>query len=724
MPSPLPEDLDNTENDGADRWTVADLIDLEHYLGADEATLREQPAARQVLTERDRSLYLETIAPAVAPAQPHSAAHRRLSLLYWLRARRAAEAPEQRLLLPGSTFAQAQRLATMALITVGFLLGVGAASALLSYDGHRPINVTWYIFLLVVVQFLLIAGVLGAWLIRRSRPVGRTVRDLTLLGRLIRPLIMQINRWLQQQRLGHGSRELRDQSAAQIGRLRSQHALYGPVSYLPALIPAQVFGVAFNLGVILTTIALEWFTDLAFGWGSALDLSPQVIYDLARTIASPWGWLFGEGIGYPTLDQIAGSRINLKDPLFLLDASHLRSWRWFLVLSVFTYGLLPRLLLLAASVITQRHLLERLPFTQGRIQALYARLLTPTVETATHGSGHGPEMPIPAPIAHRGPLATPITWNATPTPEAESPPSPAVPSASADAVTRHADAQAHRMARTPTSSTSPVKPAAPAPMPESEPAPETTQAPASKTVLALHPHPEPEPEPEAEPTSEPETAQAPEPKTVPRPHPEPGPESKPEPEAEVEPAEPAPEAEPQLEPEPEPIPDLEPKPLPSSSSAVPGGIAADACLLLIQLDVDDMIEDQDRPRLASLLARLTGWRVAASASFGSGRAMTAGVVNWVAEQRWQAPPARVAVIMDGSQPPITENLGFLRELRAAAGTQAQILLALVGDPQDEDPLPPVRAFDFTDWQRKIDQLARSLSAAGDAGSRRRDGGGA
>ena len=127
--------------------------------------------------------------------------------------------------------------------------------------------------------------------------------------------------------------------------------------------------------------------------------------------------------------------------------------------------------------------------------------------------------------------------------------------------------------------------------------------------------------------------------------------------------------------------------------------------MLIQLDVDELVEDADRPRLATLLAGLTGWRVAASASFGSGSAMTSGVVNWVEGQRWEEPPARVAIIMDGSQPPITENLSFLRELRAAAGTQAQILLALVGDPQDDDPLPPVRAFDFTDWQRKVDQLA-------------------
>jgi len=417
-----PEDDDARETD---RWAVADLIDLEYFLGADEQLLHEGTAARNALTERDRTLYLDRIAPAVATTLPHTTLHRRLSLRHWLRERRAAERPERRLVLPGRTFAQAQRLTALGLAVLGFLIGVGAASALLSYDGHRPINVALYLFVLVFVQFLLVGGASVAWLVRRARPVGQAVRDLSLLGRLIRPLVTRVSHWLLRQHLPATRQEVNDRTATQVGRLRSQFALYGPVSFLPMLIPAQVFGVAFNLGVILTTIGLEWFTDLAFGWQTALDLSPQFIHDLARFVATPWGWLFGEGIGYPSLEQVAGSRILLKDPLSLLDAGHLRSWRWFLVLAVCTYGLLPRLLLLGASLLTQRHLLERLPFTQGRTQALYARLLTPTVETATHGSGHGTAMPIPAPVTHQGPLARPIAAPPTPPPDTLTPDRPA-----------------------------------------------------------------------------------------------------------------------------------------------------------------------------------------------------------------------------------------------------------------------------------------------------------
>jgi hypothetical protein len=46
-------------------------------------------------------------------------------------------------------------------------------------------------------------------------------------------------------------------------------------------------------------------------------------------------------------------------------------------------------------------------------------------------------------------------------------------------------------------------------------------------------------------------------------------------------------------------------------------------------------------------------------------------------------------------------------VRAAAGEHAQLLLALIGDPGDDDhdALPPLSEFDFNDWQRKIEQMA-------------------
>ena len=117
-----------------------------------------------------------------------------------------------------------------------------------------------------------------------------------------------------------------------------------------------------------------------------------------------------------------------------------------------------------------------------------------------------------------------------------------------------------------------------------------------------------------------------------------------------------------------------------------------------------MLEGEDAVRLQQLLRRQSGWRVAESATFGGGSAMAAQALALLEEARWEAPPARVALIQDGSQPPITEGLRFLRSVRAAVGDHAQMLIALVGDPSADDPLTPLRDFEIADWRRKIDQM--------------------
>jgi hypothetical protein len=627
-----------------DRWTVPDLMDFDYYVDDDERLAHESAAQRKRLQERDRRLYREQIEQAVTATPEHTPRHRSRALRRWLTARRKAEDPSLRPLLPGAVFARGQRLVSIIVGALGFFAGVGVASALLRYDGEHPVNVSWYVFVLVIVQILLVSATVGAWYARRSSPVRTAVQDFSLLGHLIRPLFSRAARWVQRQRLAHAPAGVRERAQAKKGLLESHYRLYGPASYLPVLIPAQIFGIGFNVGAILITIALEWFTDLAFGWGSALNVQPETIHSIAHAVALPWSWLFGEGVGFPTLEQVAGTRINLKDPLYLLNAEHLRSWRWFLVLSVFTYGLVPRLVMLGLSLLTQRRTLASLPFTHQRTQALYARMITPSLETAAAGSGVGPEMPIPAPLK---PLTTP---RSAPRPEVVSQPGP---------------------------ETKPEPP--PEPEPKAAPAPQLKRPTEPEPERDLvQPEPEPEPEPEAESTLPPRPEPSPE--TQPPPVPEPGPTAEPEPEPEVAPT---------------------PRP-PAPAAGVE--IAPDACVLMIHVDVADVLEEADHARLQQMLLQHSGWRVAASATFGGGSAMAAQALGLIENSHWQAPPARVALIQDGSQPPITEGLRFLRSVRAAAGEQAQVLLALVGDPEGDDPLPPLAEFDFSDWQRKIEQL--------------------
>jgi hypothetical protein len=273
---------------------------------------------------------------------------------------------------------------------------------------------------------------------------------------------------------------------------------------------------------------------------------------------------------------------------------------------------LPRLALLGLSLRTQARTLAGLPFTHRRAQAVYARMVTPSLETASTGSGAGPEMPIPQPLE---PLTAPTAAS------------------------------------------------------RSAPKPKSTRAlepPGAKGKTA---RPRAEPKDPAEDTKQP---RAPAPTAA-----------KPTPRAQA--------ATPRYA-------EAEPPSAPTTT------IAADACVLMIHLDVADLLEESDHVRLQRMLLAHSGWRVAAAVTIGGGSAMADQALALIGNGHWEAPPPRIAIIQDGSQPPITEHLRFLRAVRAQVGKQAQMLLALVGDPDGEDRLPPLSEFHFSDWQRKIEQM--------------------
>lgn len=550
-----PETLVSTRQ--AQRWCLSDLIDFQYFVQADHARLQAMDISASGLAERDRQIYQSRIQDKCS-ASAHTPEHRRSALRLWLEARRAATPSTEQAALPGTAFAHGRRLVTTGLGLLGVLLGLSVAAALLHYDGRQPVNVAWFVFILVGLQLGLATITLATWGLRKTRLARGMVEDFAFLGQFIRAFFIRATAILQRQRRWHWAQAELAQSEARLGRLATQTVLYGPVGIWPVLLAGQVFGIGFNLGVIASTLSLEWFTDLAFGWGSALDVAPPTVYELARGIAWPWRWLWGEGVGYPSLPEVAGSRIILKDPLAWQTAADLRAWRWFLVLAVLTYGLLPRLLLLSLSLWQQRRALAKLPFTHADTLALYARLVTPVVATQEATGGSGPAMYIPERLE-------PVTTGRS------------------------------------------------APGPAAQPA-------ASLGSLAAI------------------------------------------------------------------------------------DIAADACLLLLHVDVADVLPAAAHRRLQALLLQHTGWRVGHSATVGGGRAMNSQAIDLVANSHWQAPPPRLVIVWDGAQPPITETLRLLRELRSRAGTEAPLIVLLASEPTPAEPLPPLSAFEFQDWRRKLEQL--------------------
>ena len=133
--------------------------------------------------------------------------------------------------------------------------------------------------------------------------------------------------------------------------IRSYYGLHGALFANRIFTLIQLAGIAFNIGVLACSMLLLTFTDRAFGWQSSLVDSASSVAVMVERISTPWKYLVGETIAHPSLEQIRGSHIVLKDSSINLKSSDLLAWWPFLFLSVVFYGALPRFFMLVLAIV-------------------------------------------------------------------------------------------------------------------------------------------------------------------------------------------------------------------------------------------------------------------------------------------------------------------------------------------------------------------------------------
>lgn len=353
-------------------WRMADVIDFEFLLEQD----RERPPAE--LEARDRTIASRLNEPDAAVSQPS----RRTLFRRWLEVRRTEPNATA---MPGDTTVAGLRLLTKGLVLAALLLGALTALGLLRYDGSQPVNVAGYLGWLVFVQILLAMTAFVVLLLRR---VGWLSAEATLLTGLLRSIWSALSRRLNRHAIDRIPAERRHAVEAWLGATSGHGRLYQRLMVWPLVGSLQWFGVAFNVAAIGTTLALVVFSDRAFGWQSAVDFSPEQIHEITVLLAAPWSWAVPAAAA-PTLEQIAGSKIVLKEGIRQLATENLVAWWPFLVAAVACYGLLPRIILLGLSGVLGRRALAAMAFNHVACDRLYERLVPAGLES--RGVGTEPE---------------------------------------------------------------------------------------------------------------------------------------------------------------------------------------------------------------------------------------------------------------------------------------------------------------------------------------------
>ncbi len=358
--------------DQVKKWRIRDIIDLEYFFHKDAVS--QSAEDQHYLNERDRTIFLDSVRPGIKEGETPA---RQFIIQVWLNRRREEEAAGNAV-LPGESFESLYSSFRIFFVLAGILLGGGAGLSFLNYTGTRPLNVFVYLSVFVFSQMLLLLLLLLFSLYRVKK---KSFLSSSPLYRIIGRSMLRIVLWARSRLAEKLGADHRSRMESTLGIIRSKGSTYGFLFFLPIFILTQLFAIGFNLGLLTTTLFKVITADIAFGWQSTLQLSSAAVHSLVQKIALPWSWLAAGDPAYPSLAQIEGSRIILKEGIYHLSTPDLVSWWPFLCFSVLFYGLLPRLLLFWGAVAAQSRHLGSLDFKQGIYEQLLLRMTTPLVST-------------------------------------------------------------------------------------------------------------------------------------------------------------------------------------------------------------------------------------------------------------------------------------------------------------------------------------------------------
>ncbi len=353
---------------------LKDIIDLDYFLSMDDAL--DSPEEIQEQTVRDRKIYNQCRSTAQTEKN---------LLLKWLAFIKdeffKGKDKKGLILLPGTIFSTLNSWMIYAMVLTGGVTGVSLAYSFLAYHGNRPINVSIFIVLFILLQVLLI--LLNLMLLLRKAIGTKKLEKLfhnsiihTLISSLFFNVLPRILKKTGQTIFKKSLDTLEYTSLLICVKNREYKDLF----FWPIFILTSVFAFSFSAGALGGTFFRVIVSDMAFGWQSTLTASSDRVYDLVSFIALPWSWFVPEFLAHPSLEQIEGSRIILKDGISVLATQDLVSWWPFICMGILFYAVIPRGFLIITGILAQKHILHHFNFKRPRFKLLIVRMQSPVLD--------------------------------------------------------------------------------------------------------------------------------------------------------------------------------------------------------------------------------------------------------------------------------------------------------------------------------------------------------
>jgi hypothetical protein len=350
--------------------SLKDIIDLDYLITRDNALdSREDIKSREL---KDRKIY--------SRCQGSPKTDRAL-LLSWLKFRKDEKGLP---ILPGTVFLSLYTCMVYIMIFSGVVIGITTVYSFLAYHGTQPVNVTSFTALFIVLQVIFLLFALVFLVRRRVRRNGSY--EGSIIQKLVAFLFFNVLPKIFEKTGKLISTHSIEDMEYFIGFIRMKTREYRDLFFWPFFILTSLFAFSFSAGVLGGMFFKIVVSDMAFGWQSTLTASSHNIHDIVSFTALPWSWFVPETIAVPSLEQIEGSRIVLKQGIYSLTTQDLVSWWPFLCFGILFYAVIPRVLLIIIGNFFQQKVLKNFNFSNPNFRQLIVKMKSPVLGFDTQES--------------------------------------------------------------------------------------------------------------------------------------------------------------------------------------------------------------------------------------------------------------------------------------------------------------------------------------------------
>ncbi len=249
---------------------------------------------------------------------------------------------------------------TLTLVVIAIITGILSGIALLSYNGHEPVNVVY--FMAMVIALPLVTMTLTLFSMFRAQSTQSVLVHISP------------SYWMEKVFKLFSDKKYKSLETLKINPLLSNWIV---------IKRAQCIALFFSLGLLISLLAVVATKDIAFAWSTTLQVTPESFYNFLNTLAFPWKeWIPAAIPSFELIEQSQYFRLGDKlSEEMIANASQLGEWWKFLTLATLFYAILLRVLMYIIASLGLRYALKRSFLTLENVSTLLRDMNEPVIST-------------------------------------------------------------------------------------------------------------------------------------------------------------------------------------------------------------------------------------------------------------------------------------------------------------------------------------------------------